>query len=288
MDTNELTALCRNLGRALFEQHLTNWAEGKMPGEKTTYGFSPVANDEATKLIVDTLVGAGLTLDIQSQTAHAVERPGADFTLMVDGLSDPVAYLAATSPVGKGSQRYGTMFGLFKGDDPTFGDGVISCIVEYSTGRLLIANETGVTITFIDGSRGEPAVVSADKLGSSIVYCEDRHLTHGEVLKTLAADPLRLAGINTVSTESAARNILDVARGTAQGIVMFSGEGRAVAPIIGYHIITQAGGTVLQDGSSFPVGEKKYSAPALPEIFIFGNSANYARHLRTILAMARI
>lgn len=286
MDDSNLSALCRSIGQALHAQHMADWEGGKEQGARNRYGASLVANDKAERLVVDSLLNAGLSLNIWSFTSVATEQKGADFTLFINGISDAEAYLAASAPTGDGSRRYGTMFGLFRGDQPTFNDGVVSCIVEYNTGRILIVSEAGATIESIDGSNVEIARVSRDRFGSSIIYCESQHPDFGRILKLMAVDPLERMRVSTTHTGSAASNILDIATGAAQGVLAFSAEGQRAAPPIAYHIITQAGGCALTKGSLDPVSNHSAEGfHTLPEVYIFGNSVSFAAYLRTTMSM---
>ena len=133
------TALITGLERA-FIVHETLGQGGEETVEKNQFGDTALKADiECERAIIDYFREIGLSIRIISEE-HGVTNLGEhpEYLGILDGLDGSCVYKRE-----RGVGRYGTMFAVLKGIDPTYADYVSCGIMEHTTHRLFIASKGG-------------------------------------------------------------------------------------------------------------------------------------------------
>ena len=201
---------------------------------------------EAEEVMINALRAAHLPLRIIAEEHGIVdisEHP--EYLGMLDGLDGTNRYIA-----GRGVERYGTMFGMFRTLAPRFDDYQISGIMEHPTGRLYVA-ERGNGAWVLEGdSRTQLRVSPAASLREARIYVD----TYWEVNRRAFSD--RLAGHNVEDPRSFATYFSDLISGKADLVCACTRKGN-LEPAIGYAFVKEAGGTMLTlEGEAW--GDKRY------------------------------
>ncbi|MBI2545151.1 MAG: hypothetical protein HYW22_00950 [Candidatus Aenigmarchaeota archaeon] len=147
---------------ALIKSYKRHQKLGKDGLKELTKNFagetSLVADWDAEEAVIETLRNHKVPITIVSEE-HGTVRLGSEFTGVLDGLDGTNRYEAFIS--GDRTARYGTMFAIFEGTNPIYGNYIFSGIMEHPTGRLITASrDKGIHL--IDPSTGKSKLVESD------------------------------------------------------------------------------------------------------------------------------
>lgn len=248
MDDSNLGSLFRSLARLVHDEHMELGVGGKADCGTNRFGDRRLRADEAAEqTIVDTLRNCGIPVRGITEELGVFTHPDARHTLIVDGLDGSSVYKRTPSDcITAGYGRYATMFAIYAGTEPLYRDALVSCIIEHSTQRLIIATEAGCWVEHLDNETlVEFAQTSKAQLSTqSLIYCESGDPNWGDMLQRRVVEPLSRAGYNTTPTGSTAWQYVDVATGVAAASIQWTRKDN-LELAVARQIVDDAGGKVI-------------------------------------------
>lgn len=250
--TTGLSAVLIDALRAATEVHNQLGEAGEELIEKNQFGETALRADIACEAaVIETLRQQDIPIRVISEEHGQVvigDRPR--FLGVLDGLDGTGVYKAE-----RGKGRYGTMFGIFEGTDPTYDDYLVSGIMEHSTGRLFMAVK-GQGAFVIENDVSTPIHTSGKtELDSQFVFWADT--AYGITNKTFTekARPFKPFW-RPYTAGSLAVHHVDVASGEADLAFECTRKG-VLEEAVSYGLITESGGAIC-DVSGESLGDKKY------------------------------
>ncbi|MBI2329889.1 hypothetical protein HYU94_00670 [Candidatus Daviesbacteria bacterium] len=154
LEINQLKTVSITLLQKAFANHLALGAEGRNTGKFNDFGeVSLMADWDAEETIINGCRQAGIPIVISSEEHGEVavgDNP--QYRGILDGIDGTNAYKMDSGP-------YGTMFAIFEGINPRYQDYLVTGIIEYPSGRLLIASRNEGAFV-MEGNRIFPARTS--------------------------------------------------------------------------------------------------------------------------------
>lgn len=133
-EVNFLKQTTVKLLKNTYQLHYQLGEEGKVVGSFNQFGESSLTADwEAEETVINGCRSAGIPIVISSEEHGEVtvgENPR--YRGILDGIDGTNAYRMETGP-------YGTMFAIYEGVNPRYRDYLAAGIIEYPTGRILLA-----------------------------------------------------------------------------------------------------------------------------------------------------
>lgn len=174
-----------------------------------------------------------------------------DYFGVIDGLDG-----SKMAELGWGINRYGTMFGIYQGAEPTYDDYLVVGYMEHASKSLYIATKGRGAFLMVSGKFVRLTTSGKTSLGTEARIYVDEYFDFN--IKTFS-DKLRDFKPNTgtfYGGTSAAVAFMGVASGEADFYLRSTVKGN-LEPMVAYGLITEAGGAMVdQNGKSF--GPKKY------------------------------
>lgn len=141
-----------------FDVHQTLGPEGRLTDKTNIFREKTLKADwEAEEVFVKGCHETGIPIAISSEEHGEIVVGGKSqikYRGVLDGIDGTNAYRMKTGP-------YGTMFAIFEGGDPRYEDYLVAGIVEYPSGRILIAARNQGAFILTD-NQTYPAITSGE------------------------------------------------------------------------------------------------------------------------------
>lgn len=133
-EINLLKETTIKLFHQVFEVHQKLGDEGKKGGKFNPFGeVSLLADWEAEEVFINGCREVGVPIAISSEEhGEVIVTANPKYRGVLDGIDGTNAYKLGTGP-------YGTMFAILEGVNPRYQDYLVAGILEYPSGRLLLA-----------------------------------------------------------------------------------------------------------------------------------------------------
>lgn len=234
------------------EMHDALGTDGEKEIQKNIHGETALKADvECEKVVLDVLRNAGTPIRVYSEEHGQVDLANAPrYIGVLDGLDGSSVYKKE-----RGVGRYATMFGIFGSTNPSYGDYLVSGIMEHVSKRLYIASNGGGAFVVERGVK-TPIRTSGRvtlEVGTNI-YID----TYFEVCRRVFESRLeeyKHPNFN-FSSGSSAVTYADVASGAADMSLECTRKGNLEIAAM-YGLVTEAGGAVV-DISGLPLKNRKY------------------------------
>lgn len=221
--------------------------------QKNAYGDTALKVDiEAEKAIIEILKNKGVPIRIISEE-HGIVGLCDDpkYFGILDGLDGSKQYLRA-----RGKSRYGTMFGIFSGVNPSYNDYLFSGIMEHSGRKLIYAAKGEGSHLLAEGTTAIQCSKRKDFEADTRIFI-DQHgqdeKWHKFMYETFTK---KLPGFTLNWLGSSAIYYVDLSIGETDLVLECTRKGN-LEIAIAYGLITESGGVMVTlDGKS--VGPKKY------------------------------
>lgn len=239
-----------NAGRIIRELG----ASGIEDLQKNQYGETALRGDvEAEKAILDVLRKNKLRIKVVSEE-HGITFIGDNplYLRILDGIDGSGVYKRE-----RATGRYGTMFAVYKGIDPTYDDYLYGGIMEHVSGKLYFASKGGGS--WVIGNKAQKRLRcsrSTQLDNKSRLYADTNF---DEVFKTdIVSGFLKDIGdFDFKCMRSSAIHYADLSAGKVVGIIEATRKGNLEIAVV-YPLIKEAGG-VMVDEDGRDLGNKKYS-----------------------------
>lgn len=240
--------------------------------EKNQFGETALRADiEAEQAVIEVLQQSGIPIVIDSEEHKFVRlsnRP--QYYAVLDGVDGSVEYETT-----HGQGRYGTMFGIYQNEDPTYGDYLFQGIMEHATQSLYFSVK-GKGAFVKTPKRIYQITTSGQKRFSqnTRVYFTEGDFDNFHVDKQPFLRVLEGVGFNRLG--SAAAHYADLASGRVDLVIEPTRKGN-LEPAAAYGLIIEAGGVIgtiegelLKDKKIKEFGQKEsvpLIAASTPELF---------------------
>ncbi len=236
---------------------------------KNQFGETVLKGDwEAEERVIETFRKHSIPITIISEE-HGKVTFGKEFLGILDGLDGTNRFRAFMS--GETNWRYGTMFGIFQGDDPTYGDYLVSGIMMHPTDELYIASRSkGAYATNLKtNERTRLHVSNTRKFDKNIRILSDywvpgRGYSESSFQVVAKAYLDKLPGFNFKTLSASCAHYVDLARGQTDLVLEATRKGNLEISI-SYGMIKESGGIMLT-ADMRDIGGEKY--------FEFGQGKN--------------
>jgi len=149
-EINFLKQTAIKLFKDAYQLHQQLGEKGKLPQRVNAFGENTITADwEAEEVFVKGCQQSGIPICFSSEEhgeMSLVNNP--KYRGIMDGIDGTNAYKMGTG-------RYGTMFAIFEGVNPRYSDYLIAGILEYPSGRILIATKNNGAF-ILDGDNSYP------------------------------------------------------------------------------------------------------------------------------------
>ncbi|MBI3420999.1 MAG: hypothetical protein HY006_02950 [Candidatus Sungbacteria bacterium] len=281
-----LFTLVNNALRAASEAHDQLGRAGieRMPKAANQFGDAPLVIDfEAEEAVLASMnefcAAYAVSIRIFSEE-HGIVEIGVspyDYTVFLDGIDGSYICLHEY-----GTGRYATMLGMFKGEDPAYGDALVSGIEEHATGR------------FFGAAKGAGAFVFQGGLPIRLTGSGSVHLTPQTRIYTDMYMPLERQTYHKEfegrfphlvnDTHCSAINYTDLLLGAGDVVVESMAKKQDLEKLVAYLLIIEAGGYVLDSQGNSLEDQKCLSPGAEERLMIAAATASLAREVKDYLA----
>lgn len=256
-EINSLRAITIKLFLQAFEMHQKLGNEGKTPGQFNQFGdISLKADWDAEEVFVNGCKQAGIPIVISSEE-HGEVTLGKNLKYrgILDGIDGSNAFKMGTGP-------YGTMFAIFEGINPRYQDYLVTGILEYPSGRLLLATRNGGSF-LTSGDITQPASTSGQldlRAGQSRIYI-DGGIDYSRQFLAPRFKRFEQAYVGNIANKGipwGASSIyyFKLATGEADLVVECTRK-RNLENAVAYGILHEIG-AVMVDGNGDDIGSKRY------------------------------
>jgi len=245
---NEIQNLAIDALFRAFKIHEALGAQGEELVKKNQFGDTALRIDVACEAeILNALREAKFPIRVNSEEHGITEIVANPIYLgSLDGLDGTHRY---KNERGKG--RYGTMFNIFNGVDPTYDDYVFSGVMEHSTKRLFFAVKEKGSFLLEEGSTKPICCADTRFLNRDARIYVDEYFDINR--KTFSE---KLQGFNIKYLLASCVYYVDVASGEADLALECTRKGN-LEIAVAYGLIKEAGGVMVTcDGKS--IGDRKY------------------------------
>lgn len=227
-------------------------ASGIEEFRKNQYGDIALRGDiEAEEAVLNILRQNKLPVQVISEE-HGVTVIGDNplYIGILDGLDGSGVYKRERS-----TGRYGTMFAIYKGTDPTYDDYLYGGIIEHASRKLYFASKRGGSWVIENGVQ-RLRCSGSTQLDKSRLYADTKF---DEVFKTnIVSIFLRhLEDYDIKCMRSSAIHYADLAAGKVDGVIEATRKGN-LEIAVAFPLIKEAGG-IMVDGNGQNLKDKKYN-----------------------------
>ncbi|EKD90657.1 MAG: hypothetical protein ACD_30C00111G0008 [uncultured bacterium] len=201
-----------------------------------------LADIECESVVLEILKRSGLSMLVHSEEHGKVflgiGKP--EFTAFLDGLDGSAVYKKE-----RGSGRYGTMLGIYKGNDPDYGDYLFGGVMEHSTDRLFYAVAGRGSWVVENGRKSRVRTAQADSLNPAEVRMQAN--THFDWLfdsQVITGMLSKLPGFEYKSMNCSAVHVIDLASGDTDVMLEATRKGN-LEFAAGFPLISEAGGILM-------------------------------------------
>jgi fructose-1,6-bisphosphatase/inositol monophosphatase family enzyme len=234
--------------RKSYQVHQNLGAAGEQLTKTNTYGETALKMDiEAEQAVIETLGKARVPIRIISEEHGTIDLSNNPRYLgILDGLDGSEVYKKE-----RGKGRYGTMFGIFSGLDPTYGDYLFSGVMEHSTRRLFYAMKGRGSFVVQDGRAREIRCSDSKKLNEDTRIYVDASF---DINKQTFLERLRGFEVNVLG--SSAAYYVDLAEGKAELVLECTRKGN-LEIAVSFGLVRESGGRIV-DMNGRSLTERKY------------------------------
>ena len=232
---------------------------------KNKFGETSLRADmEAEDQVISSLRAHKIPIKVVSEE-HGVVNMGDRYLGILDGLDGTSRYVAHMN--GDRNARYGTMFAIFEGVDPAYGDFIFSGIMEHPTARMFYAEKGGeLLVREVDTGHQYKARSSGMRVFDSktrLLIDSNPAAPYHQFISQDVVSKLP-EGFTHRCMLSSAAHYADIASGKADAVIECTRKGN-LEIAVAYGLIEAAGGVMVTlDGKS--LGPQKY--------FEFGQDRN--------------
>ena len=282
-EANYLLGVMRDALYAAFQVHEKLGEKGceRMSNGLNQFGDSPLVLDwEAEEAVLKSLRLSGIPIRVFSEEHGMVEigEPPYGYTGFLDGIDGSYVCLHEY-----GVGRYATMFAIFRGEDPTYGDALVSGIMEHATERMFLAIKGGGAFIEKNEERMPLGVSSCTELNAETRIYTDVYtpLEQKVYEKKWARKPWRV----TMDTHCASIDYTDLLLGDADVVTEALGKKQDIEKLVAYLLVIEAGGVMI-DWLGESLENKRCLAPGTEEsIMIAASSMALAQELRAYIIL---
>lgn len=249
----ELEDIANKALQASHKTHNDLGALGEELVQKNQFGDTVLKVDiEAEEAVIKVLKDAGLPIRIVSEE-HGITEIGTNPQLLgiLDGLDGSDQYKK-----GRGTARYGTMFGIFQGLEPKYEDYLYGGIMEQGANILYYGSRSRGSKKIENDIMDNIHTSSTTKLDKNSklnadLYYDAKYGTH---YVTSVTD--KLVGYSTESVGSSAIHYANIASGLVDGVIECTRKGN-LEIAVAYPLVTEAGG-IMSDLYGQNLASKPY------------------------------
>lgn len=237
---------------AAMRSHDDLGARGLEVMKKNQFGDTALRADwEMEEAVLQTLSELGIPVRVHAEEHGIVDIGEPRLTAVLDGLDGTAVYKRE-----RGSGRYGTMFGLFDGTDPSYDDYLVSGVMEHAMKRLFLATKGGGS-WIVEGEIRRPVHTSGRtrlESGTKINIEEWFEINKQTFSQPLA--PFSPHRNRPEHPDASCRCYVDVAAGADDLTLECTRKGN-LEIAAAYGLIREAGGAIVDaEGSS--IGHRRY------------------------------
>lgn len=227
-------------------------ASGIEPVHKNQFGDIALRGDvEAEKTILDVLRKNKLQIEVVSEE-HGITFIGDNplYLGMLDGIDGSGVYKRE-----RATGRYGTMFAVYKGTDPTYDDYLYGGIVEHVSGKLYFASKGGGSWVIENGTQERLNCSRSIQLDNKSRLYADTNFD--EVFKTHIVSNFfrRLGDYDFKCMRSSAIHYADLSAGSVDGVIEVTRKGN-LEIAVAFPLIKEAGGAMIDENGQSLAGKK--------------------------------
>lgn len=229
-------------------------ASGIKDVRKNQYGDIALEGDvEAEKAILDVLRKNKLQIKVVSEE-YGITFIGDNslYLGILDGIDGSGVYKRE-----RATGRYGTMFAIYEGTDPTYDDYLYSGIFEHVSKKLYFASKGGGCWVIENGKQKRLYCSGSVKLGNKSEIYGDTNFDEVYKSQVVSAFLARLRAYDFKCARSSAIHYADLSSGKVDGVIEATRKGN-LEMAVAFPLITEAGG-VMVDKDGHNLGDKKYS-----------------------------
>lgn len=153
--------------------------------------------------------------------------------------------------------RYGTMFAVYKGTDPTYDDYLYGGIIEHVSRKLYFASKGGGSWVIENGKQKRLYCSGSVKLDTKSKIYGDTNFDEVYKVQVVSALLARLKGYDFKCARSSAIHYADLSAGNVDVVIEATRKGN-LEMAVAYPLIKEAGG-VMFDENGQSLGDKKYN-----------------------------
>ena len=243
-----------------YEVHQSLGLDGLKPVRTNEFGDTAMTGDiEAEKSVIKTVQESGLSMSIVSEEHGEVGFSEQPVLLgILDGIDGSALYKTA-----HGVGRYGTMFGVFNGNDPLYSDYIFGGVMEHSTRRLFYSVK-GKGCFILDLSNNKTIFMGTSSVRSldnkTRIYVDEASEFNQSIFMS------KLPGYNVMKNQRcSALHYTSLILGEADLVLESTRKGNLEIAVT-YGMIREAGG-VAMSGNGEELANKKYRS--------FGQDKNF-------------
>lgn len=223
--------------------------------QNNRFGEMALSGDVACeKAVIDVLEISGIPIRLYSEEHGDKERGMTSFcdkpifTGVLDGIDGSFQYKK-----GVGENRYGTMFQISQGVDPTYNDYIFCGVMEHCSGNLYVATKNYGSELRVGECVGDIQTSDVKKLSHDTkIYADE----HWDVVNETFSNPLKADGFDVTCLSASCIYYMDVANGSADLALECTRKGN-LELMVAYGLIKEAGGVMVTlDGED--IGDQKY------------------------------
>lgn len=234
--------------QAAYEMHENLGVRGEELIQTNQFGDSAVLADiKCEEAVLNTLQSEELPIEVISEE-HGVARIGesSQYLGVLDGIDGSSLYKKARS-----EGRYGTMFSIFKGTDPTYDDYLVCGIMQHSTGRMYVGEKGEGAYSIENGAKQAIHTSTAKSLAEvALLYIDESFEYNRRTFSTpLSKFQPKYEGASSLYYAA-------LAEGSADAVLECTRKGN-LEIAVEYGLTREAGGAVI-DLNGRDIGEYKY------------------------------
>lgn len=260
---------------ALMESHIAHdslGVEGTKDVKKNEYGDTATKGDiKAEEAVISFLKRSGIPITIFSEEHGKVElSESPKFLSTLDGIDGSGIYKREF-----GVGRYGTMFSICKGADPTYDDYLFGGIMEHATGKLFFAVKGKGAFVLQNGVKTPINCSESLELNPETVrICVDENFD-SQFNSSVIGDTFtsKLLGFQrTERIDSTGAHYADLASGACDFVLECTRKGN-LELAVGYALTREAGGIIV-DMHGEGLGGRRFKKFGQNEYTPFAAAAN--------------
>jgi fructose-1,6-bisphosphatase/inositol monophosphatase family enzyme len=235
--------------RRAYEVHENLGSRGEELIQKNQFGETALRIDiEAEEAVINVLKENNIPIRIISEEHGQIDiMPNPKYLGVLDGLDGSNRYQA-----GRGTERYGTMFGVFSNIDPLYHDYITSGIMEHSTGNFFSSQKNASS--FLLEKNGDKSLIHVSDKNilnkDTKIYINE----YWELCRNVFLSKLK--GREAVDPRAYSTYFSDLASGKTDLVLTCTGKNN-LEIAIGFGLIAEAGGVII-DSNGESLENKKY------------------------------